>query len=216
MSTTTIYRLSSIVLAVGGLIGVAAFVLDLIVDVLYPHIEDDTLLAAMTPAWVIHTALLFVGALLIVLALPGLYARLREKTGILGLIAFVLTFLGLMMGDLMGAAISAFALPPLTASAAGRAVLHTNPPYPGMVSGLGGIFTLLGVLLLGIVLVRTRALPLWVGVLLIAGVIVFIPGITLGANALGPLIMYTGFALCGILLMSRATVPAKESVPQPV
>lgn len=134
MSTTTIYRLSSIVLAAGGLISIAAFVLDLVVDVLHPHIEDDTLLAAMTPAWVIHTVLLFVGALLIVLALPGLYAWLREKTGILGLIAFILTLLGLMMGDLMGAAISAFALPPLTASAAGRAILHANPPYPGIVS----------------------------------------------------------------------------------
>ena len=45
MSTTNIYRLSGIVLAVGGLTGVAAFVIDLVVDALYPHIEDDTLLA---------------------------------------------------------------------------------------------------------------------------------------------------------------------------
>lgn len=216
MSTTNIYRLSGLVLAVGGLIGVVAFVLDLVVDALYPHIEDDTLLAATTSAWVIHAALLFVGALLIVLALPGLYTRLREKAGILGLIAFVLTFLGLIMGDVMGAGISAFALPPLTASAAGRTVLHANPPYPGIVSGLGGIFTLLGVLLLGIVLVRARVLPRWVGVPLIAGVIVFIPGVTLGANALGPLIIYAGFALCGIMLISRTTAPAMESVPQPV
>lgn len=159
MSTTTISRLSGIVLAIGGFIGVAAFVLDLVVDALYPHIEDDSLVAAMTPAWVIHTTLLFIGALLIVLALPGLYARLREKVGILGLIAFVLTFLGLIMGDVMGAAISAFALPSLTTSAAGRAVLHANLPDLGIVGMLGGIFTLLGVLLLGIVLVRTRALP---------------------------------------------------------
>jgi len=91
--------------------------------------------------------------------LPGLYARLREKVGILGLIAFVLTFLGLIMGDVMGVAISAFALPSLTTSAAGRAVLHANLPDLGIVGMLGGIFTLLGVLLLGIVLVRTRALP---------------------------------------------------------
>src|SRR5579885_1407519 len=59
MSTTNIYRLSGIVLAVGGLIGVVAFVLDLVVDAHYPHIEDDTLLAATTSAWVIHVALLF-------------------------------------------------------------------------------------------------------------------------------------------------------------
>ncbi len=216
MSTTNIYRLSGIVLAVGGLIGVVAFVLDLVVDAHYPHIEDDTLLAATTSAWVIHVALLFISALLIVLALPGLYARLREKGGILGLIAFVLTFIGVMIGDMMNAAISAFALPPLTASTAGRAVLLNNPPYPGIVGGLGGIFTLLGVLLLGIVLVRARVLPRWVGVPLIAGVIVFIPGVTLGANALGPLIIYAGFALCGVMLMSRTTVPATESIPQQV
>ncbi len=84
MSSTTLYRLSGIVLLIGGVLTIIGTLLEA------PS-------APGTPLWIPGTWLALGGSLLIILGWPGLYLRQADKTGRLGLLGFVLSFVALLI-----------------------------------------------------------------------------------------------------------------------
>jgi hypothetical protein len=87
MSNTTLTRLS-------GLALIAAFAFALIGGMLHPVIGGDSHAAPSLAQPLFPTAhlLVFLGEICLLFGLPGLYARIAARTGLLGLLGFVLYF----------------------------------------------------------------------------------------------------------------------------
>ena len=87
MSTTTLARLSGVAL-------IAAFALTLTGGILHPVIGGDSHAAPSLAQPLFPTAhlLVFLGEICLLFGLPGLYARIAARTGLLGLLGFVLYF----------------------------------------------------------------------------------------------------------------------------
>src|SRR5690606_19153632 len=86
MSERRLVRWSGVSVALGGLL-IAAYML------VHPWAER-TGAVATTTQWVVSHGLHFVGALLLLFGLTGLYLRQRERAGWAGLVGFLLAFLG--------------------------------------------------------------------------------------------------------------------------
>ncbi len=84
MSSSTLFRLSGGILIVGSLFAIAGFLL---------HPGGNNPANYLSPIWFSANLLIMVGALLVSLGLPGMYARQAEHAGKLGLIGFTLTFI---------------------------------------------------------------------------------------------------------------------------
>ena len=115
----------------------------------------------MNALWVPVQLFFFIGLLLVLIGLPGLYLGQAGQVGWLGLIGFILTFLaGLILG--VGGTISGFVLP----------WLATNAPKLATGQGASALSVLcivtnlvdnVGIVLLGLATMRAGVLPGWVG-----------------------------------------------------
>ena len=85
MSSTKLIRWSGLALMLGGILLAAGP---------FMHPPADTAEYALYPLWVPSHLLGGIAALLIPLGLIGLYARQLEKVRLLGLIGFIMTFVG--------------------------------------------------------------------------------------------------------------------------
>ncbi|MBI3184123.1 MAG: hypothetical protein HYZ28_18475 [Myxococcales bacterium] len=116
-------------------------------------------------------ALFVLVLVLSLLALLGFYFRQREASGALGMIGFVLGFIGTAL--FIGAGVfSAFVAPVLAASEATRPLLDEKGPLlggpmAGLFAGSGLLFAL-GYVLFGVATFRAAVLPKWAGLLLVA------------------------------------------------
>jgi hypothetical protein len=134
------------------------------------HPVGENLVAVNSGNWVISHVVYWVSVLLFQLGLVGLYAHQAEQTGWLGLVGFVLAFVG---SALVGSTVlMASTLLPLIAGEA-PAILEqamTPPDFllPVFVLGFG-----LGWTLFGIATMRAGVFPRWAGLLLILGVTLF-------------------------------------------
>ena len=109
MTPQTIYRLSGGILIVGSLFVITGFLL---------HPSGSTPINVLSPIWLPANLLILVGALLVALGLPGMYARQAERAGKLGLIGFTLTFIVILLFSVALGAIETFLFPALAANAA--------------------------------------------------------------------------------------------------
>mgnify|MGYP001081728145 CR=1 FL=1 len=162
MSTTNLIRWS-------GLISITAGVLYTVGALLHPVGED--LAAVINPNWVPAHLVYWVSVLLMHLSLVGLYERQVEKMGWLGLVGFVLAFVGTaVVGSIL---LYVFTVLPLIAGEAQPIFdqAATTPVFllPVFVLGFG-----LGWILLGLATMRAGVLPRWSGLLLIVGVTLFV------------------------------------------
>jgi uncharacterized membrane protein len=172
------------------------------------------------PPSVMFVRLLMVGALLVIVGMPGLYARQAERAGVLGLIGFVLTFVGLLFADVVMTANFGFIMPKVAATTEGRALVEAGIPDPGFMM-LVFPMVLIGLLLLGVSIVRAKVLPRWIGLLFIAGVL-FIPvasAVPVIAHLFSHLFsvpIFLAFASCGYALVRERTQATRrlESTPQ--
>ncbi len=87
MSSTTLYRLSGISLLIGSLLLIIGDIPDFFTG-------NDQSSAIFTASALIR----LIGAMLIALGLPGMYARFAGRAGVLGLIGFTFTFLYILVG----------------------------------------------------------------------------------------------------------------------
>lgn len=216
MTTESLYRLS-------GLALVLAFPLAVVGLLLHPagHTTADQL----GPWWVPAHLLYLVGAVLVALGLPGMYARQAERAGAPGLVGFVLTMLAVLSAaDQM--LFETVAVPvlatwaetaPLVAAGGG---MDLGPLGPR--AGLLGA----GALLFGVAVLRSGVLPRPVGWLLVAGVLVRVAGVVvlpqtrealpylLRPVPVGTFLLFLGLAWGGRALLARdRPAPAPKPFP---
>ena len=123
MSSSNLIRWSGLAALVGSVLLV---VLDVVEFVLVGDQPDSV--AAATSAWVILQVSFIVAIVLISLGLVGLYARQAEQAGTLGLIAFLVAFIGTVMTS--GAQWSTAFIAPALASVISVSTLFSCTIYP--------------------------------------------------------------------------------------
>lgn len=216
MSSTTLFRLSGLSLVLGGLL-----------SVLYLFIHpDESGLAyyrhAMTaPAHLVG----FVAVLLVLLGLPGLYARQVGRAGILGLAGTILIFFGLAVLDVTHNVVDATVTPALATIPDAEPLLAAGGPFEealqsgmqGTLVGVGGPMLLLGLVLLGIATLRAKVLPRWAGALLIVAAPVTPLGFMVPAlEDLTLTVPYLVLGCLGFILMAgEGFLPHRTAEPTP-
>lgn len=168
MAPQTIIRWSGASLIAGGLC-LALFML------VHPYGEIAGAHAAHSGRWVPAHSLHFVGALLVVLGVPGLYARQVQQTGILGLVATPIAMAGTAMYVGTGM-ITAFIWPVIAQTTPGF-VAADGPmfkdPLPTFATDAPYVAMVVGYTLLAIASIRARTLPTSTAVVLVIGIVLF-------------------------------------------
>ncbi|MGI9147211.1 MAG: hypothetical protein ACR2IK_11755 [Chloroflexota bacterium] len=222
MSTVSLVRLSGLALMAGG-VCIATFVV-----VLYPVSGFFGAEHVQHPAWVPAHSLHFIGALLSLFGLIGLYLRHREHLGTLGFAGFVLAFAG--TAQFVGTGmLTAFVWPVLAAAA--PATMAANGAAFAAPASLLFYFTALslipGYLVLSIALCRTAVLPRGASVLLAVGVVLAITppepvgpipwlALVLGGILFGAGEIWLGFALVSDAGQARTSMVAVTPFPAEV
>jgi hypothetical protein len=177
------------------------------------HPSDSDPQAFLNAAWTPVHALLITGAILSMFGLIGLYRVQAERTGALGLVGFVLSFIGsaLVVAALVA---DAFVLPVIAADPAGRALLDPAGPLFG--GALGLVFLLmaltfsLGSILFGFATARSGVLPRWAGALILIGgpLLAFTPPLPTLAGMVGALLLGAGYLWAGYAIWAGHAVGA--------
>jgi hypothetical protein len=164
MLTTNLIRWSGLIAILGGILfPVAAFI--------HPNGED--LAAVNMPNWVPAHLLGFVSVTLMHLSLIGLYARQVEQAGWLGLVGFILAFVGSAFAIVIQYVTSV--LIPLIAAQAPALFDQAMTP-PKFAPPLFVLGFILGHFLFGLATIRAGVLPRWSGVLVVIGILLFFLG----------------------------------------
>ena len=201
MSFTTLYRFSGVVLLIGGVLAIAGQLLLITAD-------------PGTPFWIPGSWLALAGTLLVVLGLPGLYFKQADRAGLLGLIGFVLSFVGFLF--LVGIqTFDAFVSPTLASSVATKSLADTEAIPPLLVFELlCGLLLIVGPLLFGIATIRAGAFQRWAATILIVGSVAsFITVALHNWNEISGAIVYLAFACFGFLLLSKQGTAESVSSP---
>ncbi|MBI3241517.1 MAG: hypothetical protein HYZ49_04400 [Chloroflexi bacterium] len=207
MSTSQLSRWSGLALIIGGLIlGIAT--------VIHPDDANDPG-AVTTSYWTMLHIVLLIGNVIAIPGLLGLYVHVAKRAGWLGLIGFLLNWLGILL-FLPLFFFEAFVLPPIAADQAGVALLDPAGP---LFSGALGVYFLafaiifaVGQVLFGAALSRASVPNRWVGwlfILVAPGPFVPpLPHIVLQATGLALIITYV---LCGYAVWrGQETEPAQS------
>jgi hypothetical protein len=203
MSSSNLIRWSGLAAVVGG---VLLAICDVLNAILFPGEPSSDVMT--TSLWFVVQVLGLVGVVFITLGLVGLYARQAKRTGILGLIAFVVAFSGTLMvfGLLWG---EPFLGPGLAKSA--PEALEVEPTGV-MLAGVIFTFVLftLGWFLVGLVSIQANLLPRGAAVLLMVGAVLFII-LTLLELPLWSIVLDVAVAWLGYALWSSSGEPAMLS-----
>lgn len=192
MSSSNLIRWSGLVALIGG----ALFVIFDIVDSISFGNQSFTAVAT-TGTWMIVQGAYVVAAILITLGLVGLYACQAQQTGLMGLVAFVLTFVGGAMAT--GSAWSEAFFGPWLAEAAPE--LMETDPAGSVIAGviLSYLLFTLGWFLFGLLSLRAKVLPRGAAMLLMLGAALFLVlgflELPFASVVFGAAIAWLGFAL---------------------
>ncbi len=199
MSTAKLIRWSGLIsILAGGLYALGAL--------LHPVGED--LNAYLSPNWVPAHQVYWVSAKLMLFGLLGLYARQVEETGWLGLVGFVLAFIGtVLVSGIFAMASTVVHLVAVQAPALFDQAV-TPPTFAVLVLVLGYI---LGYVLFGIATTRAGVFPRGSGLLLIIGSVMFFISESVSLNAslshvivtIGDVIFGASFVWMGFALWSE-------------
>lgn len=166
MDPRTLRRLSGIALLLAGPLCLLGGMLHPVVD---GHAHDAE---ALLSDHAVGSIALLAGESLLILGLPGVYGWLAPRLGVTGLVGFVLYVLGNALNAIPHLVIMGFA---------GHELAEHHPDViadgdvilPGAAFEAEQVATalmfLVGLVLLGIAIVRAAGLPRWVGVLGVAG-----------------------------------------------
>ena len=186
MSSTKLIRWSGLMLLVGGI----AFAVHLIT-----HPPGETAQYAFYPLWVPSHLIGGIASVLILLGLAGLYARQSEEVGIVGLIGFILTFIGFTLSAGALIYLSVVLVPFLAAQGLDSFVDPKGPLFTSsamqLAVGLSALSLLLGLLVFAITTLRAKELPRWGAWLIILTIPLGIVG--------GVLVFFIGTSFQGIL-----------------
>jgi len=199
MSSTTLYRFSGVALLIGGVLAIIGQLLLITAD-------------PGTPLWIPGSWLSLAGTLLVILGFPGLYFTQVDRAGLLGMIGFVVSFVGFLI--LVGIqTFDAFVSPALAANAATKSMADTAAILPLLAFELlCGLLLIVGPLLFGIATIRAGVLQRWAAIILIVGSVAAIITVALhNWNEISGAILYLAFACFGFLLLSKRGVQEKVS-----
>ena len=203
MSSSTLYKLSGGALMIGGLLAAIGSLLE-------AFVTDP-----LSPLWLLAVVPLFIGALFVLVGLPALYIRQVVKMGTLGLVGFVLLFVGQAIVGIGGGVVDLVALPWL--ATVGPHLLNSAPPPAGIVYFLAGIvLLLLGSIMFGIATLRAGILPRGAVILLLVSLALnFLKAIPyLGSLSL--VVFYVAFIWFGYALVaSSRTVQETQPASAP-
>ena len=214
MSTSTVIRWA-------GLAAVVAGALTIVTQLIHPANDPSSV---ATGSWAIAHYLFLGYFVFFMLGITGIYARQVEETGLLGLVGFLLLFVGLALSTPL-VFLEAAILPVLAAEAP-----QFVEGFFGMLGGsvgeislgdLEAVFPLIlllyivGALLFGIATIRAGVLPRWAAILFLVGVVsvllAFLIG-DLGARISG-VALGLGLAWLGYALWTER--PEKATEPSP-
>ncbi len=201
MSSTTLYRFSGVALLIGGVLAIIGQLLLITAD-------------PGTPLWIPGSWLALAGTLLVILGLPGLYFKQIDRAGLLGMIGFVVSFVGFLF--LVGIqTFDAFVSPALAANAATKSMADTEGILPLLAFELlCGLLLIVGPLLFGIATIRAGVLQRWAAIILIVGSVASLITVALhNWNEISGAIVYLAFACFGFLLLSKQNVQEIVSSP---
>lgn len=167
---------------------------------LYPLLHPDHDAAGYkSAAWIPVHSMVNVAMLLLLFGLTGLLARQLRHAGRLGVVGYVVAFVGTAM-VLTHAQVELYVIPFLGLNAP-QLMEGAPPPAMPVILMLTALVSLVGYLTLGIATVRARVLPRGVGVLLAVGGPAFVVSYFLGQVPVPDLIRIAGVALFGVLLI---------------
>jgi hypothetical protein len=173
-----------------GLAALCSGVLGVIGDLLALVVDLENPLAATTAPYAIVFLLYLISTALVLPGLVGLYVNQSHPAGILGLVGFLLAFLGTVL--LAGAVwFQLFITPALAAEA--PELLEVELGLPGFIltSSLGVV----GWVLFGVATLRAGVYPRWAGVLLIVGGALTFWPLPLAGIIFSVAVAYLGFLL---------------------
>lgn len=186
MSSTALYRISGLALVLCGPLAVAGRLL---------HPPDHSLVYQTSPIWPLAHLLLLLSFGLTLLGLPGLYGRLAGQMGVVGLVAYGLTFVA-TLGALLNQFHEAQVAPILAANSATQTLSSQGgvlqyAPF-GAFEPVRGPLTVIGLLLFGGLLARTVFAGRWGGALVALGALVYL------ASPLGEVVFHIAGAMIAL------------------
>jgi len=184
-----------------GLASILAGVLYAIAALVHPAGEDVA--SVLQPAWVPAHVLGTISAIFMLFGFVGLYARQAEKAGWVGLIGFVLVFIGSAL--LMAEEFQSVTVSPIAAVKA--PALIDEAANSGSIPLFGLVFIIsfaLGFILFGIATMRAGVLPRWSGLVLIIGLCLTFGGQAAhGIGIVAAIVLSLGLAWMGFALWSE-------------
>jgi len=214
MSSTTSYRLSGIALLIGT-------ALSIVYNICQAFLNGTDPATITSPLSLWSSVIGFIGSVLVLLGLPGMYTRQAGRAGILGLLGFLFFwYVTLLQGVIIPfttvtiiSQISAHIVP----SSSSVALATTPPPAWTPFFIMSMVSQVLGILLLAIATLRARVFPRWIGWTLIAtlvvGVVNFLPFVPQTLGNLLPIIAGVAMAGFGYALLSPDRLERAQPAP---
>lgn len=192
MIPTTVIRLGGIAAV---LVGVFAFIAELLDLYVYAIISEDSFSEVATSAtFTVQGVLILIGAMLLLVALVGIYASQAEAAGGLGSVGFFIALMGtaLFVGTTWE---SIFFIPAL--AQAEPAFLDSDPTFLEMVGGgvLSQGLLVVGLIVFAVSTLRARVYPQAAAVLLLVGAVVGAIPLPLTTIVFGVALAWMGVSL---------------------
>ncbi|MET7770089.1 hypothetical protein [Nocardia sp. NPDC005366] len=206
-SRETVLRLCGAALSVGGTLCIAGGTLHPIVAGKGHSVEALT----SSPGTPIAQTLLGIGTILLVLGLPGMYAWLRPRLGLAGFIGAVSYLVGNIVTATGHLTVELFVAYPFASDPDTAHLIADNDNMIdttafALFNTVGGLVMLAGMGLLGASMVRNHAVPRWIALLTLVGMVGFFLPIPATAGLSG--FIYEAprgiaVAALGVLMMRR-------------
>src|SRR3990170_8079232 len=181
MTSSQLFRISGLGLFVGAI----AFVVHVVLRAVITAGPAPATVAKQS-SWVPISALGLMGAALVLLGLPAMYARMAGPTGVIGLVGVVLIALALMFFGVFLSLYSVLVLPWLADKAPSLVAASVPLPVGFVIAFIAGLVAwFVGAVLLAIPFIRGRVQPRWVGYVLPASALWVVVGSTIIAPS-GP------------------------------
>lgn len=213
MSANTSYRLSGVAL----LVGAALTIVYLATQGWF--LKETDLAAMLSPLNYASNEIAIVGGILILLGLPGMYARQAERAGILGLLGFAFVWYVTLMESIVVPFVNISFMSDMDTHLIPQkaATLMTLPLALGPFFMVSMIGQALGILLLAIAILRARVFPRWIGWTLVAtlvlGIVSFTPFVPEAVSNLTGILANVAIGGVGAALLMQARGAAVSAQP---
>jgi hypothetical protein len=197
------------------MVGAIAFIVHIVARSMITA-GTDPATVAKAGLWVPVNLLGVIGAALVFLGLPAMYARMAGPAGVLGLVGAVLIALGWLFFGVFLSLYSLLVVPWLADQA--PALVATAAPLPtGIIVAfiVGLLAQLIGTVLLALPFIRGRVRPRWVGYALLASALLVVVGNVIAPSGpasnvavnlvsnLGPVLLMVAFGALGFQMRSE-------------